>query len=95
MKIEIEIKELERINKENSSKDNKITELENQLNDCQNFNNEWIAINDKKPDDYQKVIYLLKGEESFENKIGIGYFVFSQSRHDDVSHWMNLPQKPV
>lgn len=50
----------------------------------------WVAMKDKKPDDYERVLYI----DSRDNAINIGYFVWSQSAADYVTYWMKLPEKP-
>lgn len=51
---------------------------------------EWIAIKDQKPADYDRVLYF----DSRDGNMNVGYFVWSQTPVDYVTHWMKLPAKP-
>lgn len=47
----------------------------------------WIATKDQKPPEYERVIYF---DSRDKGSIGIGYFVWSQTPVDYVTHWMFL-----
>ena len=51
----------------------------------------WIPCKEQTPPDYQRVIYF----DSRDNgEIAIGYFVWSQTPVNYVTHWMPLPSTP-
>lgn len=50
----------------------------------------WISIQDKTPPDYQDVLFF----DSRVKKVSYGYFVWSQSPCNYVSHWRELPLHP-
>ena len=50
----------------------------------------WIPIKDQKPADYDKVLYF----DSRDGNMHVGYFVWSQTPVDYVTHWMKLPAPP-
>jgi hypothetical protein len=51
----------------------------------------WISIEDQKPEDYTKVLFFDKRDRT----VGVGYFVWSQTAVDYVTHWMFLPSEPI
>lgn len=51
---------------------------------------EWINIKDKKPSDYERVLFF----DSRDGKINLGYFVWCQTPVEYVTHWMPLPNVP-
>lgn len=51
----------------------------------------WIAVKDQTPPEYERVIYW----DSRENgNVEVGYFVWSQTPVNYVTHWMYLPARP-
>lgn len=51
----------------------------------------WVSVKDEKPKDYDNVLYF----DSRDGNIGVGYFVWSQTPVDYVTHWMPLPSTPI
>lgn len=51
----------------------------------------WIDIKDNPPPDYHVVLYY----DAYEGRLGVGYFVWSQSQPSRFTHWMELPTKPL
>lgn len=53
--------------------------------------NPWIPTSEKVPPDYERVFYYDSREKG---EICIGYFVWSQTPVDHVTHWKPLFSKP-
>lgn len=51
----------------------------------------WIDMDVEQPEDYKRVIYF---DSRDKGSIEIGYFVWSQTQVDFVTHWMPLPSLP-
>jgi len=51
----------------------------------------WIATKTQTPEDYKRVLYF----DSRDGNMDVGYFVWSQTPVDYVTHWMELPAKPI
>lgn len=69
-------------------KDNALIAMQKFADQFRDF--EWIAIKDQKPADYERVLYF----DSRDGNMNAGYFVFSQTPVDYVTHWMPLPEPP-
>lgn len=69
-------------------KDNAITAMKQYADQFRGLT--WISISDQIPPEYERVLYFNKKD----SEIGVGYFVWSQTPVDYVSHWMRLPGKP-
>jgi len=51
----------------------------------------WMPIKEQKPTDYERVIYW---DSRGKGNVEIGYFVWSQTPIEYVTHWMKLPTPP-
>ena len=73
-------------------KDNALLAMEKYANEVMLSREKgWIPIKEEIPEDYKRVIYFDSRERG---SIEIGYFVWSQSPCEYVTHWMELPPKP-
>lgn len=50
----------------------------------------WVSVEDRLPEDYERVLWI----DKIDGNINLSYFVFSQSSHENVTHWQPLPQNP-
>lgn len=51
----------------------------------------WIPTKDNPPPDYKNVMYF----NSIDGNIQTGYFVWSQTPLNYITHWMELPENPT
>jgi hypothetical protein len=51
---------------------------------------EWVSVVEQAPEDYEHVVYF----DSRDGKVCIGFFVWSQTPVNYVTHWMKLPPNP-
>jgi hypothetical protein len=73
-------------------KDNAIKAMEEYANEVMKTNGKgWISTKEQTPPDYKRVMYF----DSRDKNISVGYFVWSQTPVDYVTHWMDLPPNPV